>query len=446
MKIAWVSPFAKASAIGHYSTIVCDEVAALGHEVVRVRLEPPASGVAEAGPHPHDMDFEPFLAVDPKAFDRIIYNLGNSWENHGPLMGDRIPPGVFILHDVCFPHLFFAHCAQKTLDPLALLDGLVPLGLAPENHRAISAAVESTDNPDVRISLLADLDMVGWATRNATRLFVHSPSVTDAITRKTGLPVDHLPLAFWNAAQTARLPEVRPLKHEKRTLVSFGHLVANKRVSSLIRSIGSDQALSETWQLRIVGPSDEPSRQHYMDLAEKQSHQVDLVFTGEVDDATFEAEMQAATCISCLRRPSYESGSATLALAMAINGNVLVSEDSTSSGMVQGMATMIPATGEDAAVASALREMAKRPVHSTEDLARIRTTARDMFDARNYAEALLAMLQTASAAEADVARFRSIFPEEGDFACALRRWGGPRMTSAGLRIKPILQSLEETGI
>jgi len=442
VKIAWISPFAKASAIARYSTIVCDEIEALGHNALRICCGDAERSQIGDSHYRHDMDFATFLMSDRSDVDQIIYNLGNNLANHGALVTDDVPMGVFILHDVCYPHLFLAYCSRYGIDPHTLLDRLVPLGLARSDHRDIYAAVSKAGDPDLSLVLLAELDMVGWVTRHATQIVVHSPSVTNTIAQKTGLRVCHLPLAFWTKEQTKAVEDIFPLKHDKRTLSSFGHLNANKRVSSLIQAVGSDASLSKTWQIRIVGPANDASRTHYHVLAERQPHPVDLMITGTVDDATFDAEMRAADCISCLRRPSYESGSATLVMALAINGNILASQDSASAAIVHDIATMIPPDDEPDHIAAALRQMMCRTTTRDKALSKIRTRAREIFDARVYATGILEFLETATSEDSRAARFKQSLPEGGDIAVALRRWCGPRLMSAAHRMGPVLQNLE----
>jgi hypothetical protein len=440
MKIAWVSPFNRSSAIGYYSSIVCAALRGMGHEVCAVKCDALRPG--ESDTFDHDITFGRFRARGAGDFDTVVYNLGNEYTNHGVLMDDDLPLGVFILHDLCYPHLFFAWCAHQGRDPMALLSHLSRLGIVRPDYRAVYNRVEQAGSPDEAITELAQLNMIGWVTRNATRLILHTPSARLTIASATGLRVDHLPLAYWTAERTAALARIEPPAHAGLTLSSFGLGVANKRITSLIHAIGGDADLAERWQLRLVGRTDD-LRSHYSRVAAEQPHPVRIAFLGEVDDATFEAEMRAADYVSCLRRPSYESGSATLVMALAINGNVLVSQDSSSSATVAGLATMVRPDSEIEDIRAALIACQNGTGRSEADRVGIRHRAREMFDAGHYARDLVAMLEGADESVARARAFKSILPEGDAYALALRRFCGPEVQAAARRADAALSQIRK---
>lgn len=420
MKLAWVSPYAITSAIGHYSTIVCDALAARDIDVVKVRCD------RLSDPHgeffPYDIAFDAFLHAGPGAFDHVIYNVGNELNNHGPLVEDGIPPGLFVLHDIAYPHLYFAYCERHGQDILASLGTLAELGIVRSDYAEIYQEMLSAETSDRRLEIMAHLDLVGWVTRNASRLVVHSPKPVAEIRAKTGLQVDHLPLAYWTRADTEKVHKLSPKGSEKLVLSTFGHVVANKRIASLIRAIGSDADIAARWQLRIVGPIIEGDKDSYDQLIAAQPHPVDVCFLGRVDDDEFQRQMRIADFISCLRYPSYESGSATLALAMATNGNVLVSDESSSSSMVQGLATFIHARTEEEDIREALTKMQTGQNYDADKQHRVRVRAREMFDAENYANALIGILKQDTFMARDIHGIKEFFPEGEAFNRAVRRW------------------------
>ena len=84
MKIVWVTPFAKRSAIGRVSEAVTNELAARNHEVLIVRSEHERSDVAPAQPSSLPIAWWHDLSPRDLAMqnDVIILNFGDNYDFH----------------------------------------------------------------------------------------------------------------------------------------------------------------------------------------------------------------------------------------------------------------------------------------------------------------------------------------------------------------------------
>src|SRR5215469_9461373 len=105
MKIAWFTPFHKASAIGRFSAYVTPEIA----KSVDVDIWHPAADET----HPTSLRTivcPPTLDLGPEnlaGYDLCVYNLGDHLPFHEKIFETSLrAPGMVVLHDLVMHHFF----------------------------------------------------------------------------------------------------------------------------------------------------------------------------------------------------------------------------------------------------------------------------------------------------------------------------------------------------
>ena len=136
MKLAWITPFARRSAIGRYSAFVIEAMIGRGHEVTIIAAETKRN--IDLHPTPvganllHWRDDRP-TAMALSDADLCIYQVGNHFEYHSGVVAllDRYP-GVCVFHDWYLLDLFLGW-ADATPDRGARPDRIIDRLYAPED-------------------------------------------------------------------------------------------------------------------------------------------------------------------------------------------------------------------------------------------------------------------------------------------------------------------------
>ena len=308
MRVVLVTPTARSSAIGAISSRLALHLAINGHKVDVVGSETTASFGAPEHPFPSATIHYGESVVEEKLrhADSVIYQIGNNYSNHaGAVYWLHRMPGVVCLHDAFLGHLFSAWAQENW----ARAQSVLARWYGPEVQRdywdwqARSDFLEST---------IERAPMTEWICSAATGIFTHSNYYVNRAVSACSGPVWSFPLCHAkDTSAVVDLVSARQLRVPDRyVVVTFGHIIPNKRVDLIIDAIGTDPKLKQTVDYRVVGPIT-PSYRHAL---ERQAHHkgVSFTLTGEVSDAQLAVEISDADAVVALRWPAAEIASASV--------------------------------------------------------------------------------------------------------------------------------------
>ena len=251
-------------------------------------------------------------------YDLAVYNLGNNDAFHGAIYeASRLRPGIVVLHDRSYQHLFAEHWA---------------LGGDPEQYRERMEALYGDDGARRATEALGDdpvwesdpdalrYPMVEEVLGGALGAVVHSADHANEIRGRWFGPVGELFLPAYTRGDEARPAE----RNDGRVLLlTLGRVNRNKQVHRVLEILANDPELAGRVEYVVVGPGLDGSygrevtafaREHGLDQVSFLDYQPDDV----VDRLLAEADI----CIN-LRYPPLESGSASLIRQLEVGKAVL---------------------------------------------------------------------------------------------------------------------------
>lgn len=321
MKFLIFTPGLMESAIGRMVGLVTHALIDQCHEVVIVRAEcerlltrPTHEFATEVIRWTDEADV--LQAVSE--CDVVVYQVGDNFEFHeGCLAWLSRVPGIVCLHDFFVGHLFYAWAQAHRREAEAILVRWYGSALAerffkfPNNE----AFIEDT-------SVAAPL--TEWIASQATGVITHSRWGVPRVSRACAGPVRVVPLAYDAPGASAGERAHVPNQYGRMRLLTLGHVNTNKRVSSVIRAIGSSENLRRNLVYRLVGPIQADTVLELSSLA--NSLRVNLVISGEVGNAALASAVIEADAMCCLRWPSLEAASASTIEAMLYGKAAIVTD------------------------------------------------------------------------------------------------------------------------
>jgi glycosyltransferase involved in cell wall biosynthesis len=282
------------------------------------------------------------------AADAVIHQIGDNYLFHqGSVEWLPSSPGLICLHDGFVGHLFLSWL---------------------QHHRAVAADVqgywygaEAPRWPTSTTDLLSTLDatveampMTEWICSQADAVLTHSRFGLPRILASCPGPVSVAGLAMPSRVSPCQRSS-RQSEHDAIVLVTLGYINPNKQVDQMIRALGSDATLLQRVHYRLVGPISPSLAEEYKILA--SSLNVTLSILGEVDDATFSAELGAADIVSCLRWPCLEAASASAIEAMRFAKPVIVTDAGFYAELPSDSVIKTPPCMDHAVIADLLRQL-----------------------------------------------------------------------------------------
>ena len=339
MKIAWVTPLARRSAIGRVSAAIVKALQERDHEITIIRAERDRTDADSTHPISVSVPIVWWHDVSPSDIelqtDAIVLNIGDNYNFHAGILEfiDRAAC-VGIFHDFYLYNLFNRWLAYQGLgediherevrctygEGPCQLAGMAWLGTAP-------------------IEQLAELmPMTEWVASRCGAALAHSRFYSERLENSCPGPVAVAPLCY-----EAR--DVSPLsrRHDDPvTIAVLGVINPNKCADALIRSIASSAMLRARCRLRLVGAIDDTERNRLEQLCNETGlAQVNIL--GEVDDAVLVKELQGADILSCLRKPVLEGASASAIEGMKAGRPIVVADAGFYSELPDDLVFKIPA-------------------------------------------------------------------------------------------------------
>lgn len=228
------------------------------------------------------------------------------------------------------------------------------------------------------------MPMTEWMASKALAVVTHSAWGINRVLDACVGPVSTLPLPY-----DANLPATDvPVRgaSDDLTLLTVGHVNANKRIEQVIRAIGSSELLKTKIVYRVIGRVEPSMSLHLSELARQFG--VRLTMVGEVEDEVLADALAQADVVSCLRWPSLESASASAIEAMLHGKPVLVTDTGFYSELPDDHVIKIAAPGDEASICAALEYLCENPSVAHELGQRAMHWARRTFSAARYASGL----------------------------------------------------------
>lgn len=318
VRLVIFSPLTASSAIGRVTRLVVGSLAEQGHDVVVVRsedrrlLDTPGEALAVRTVRWTD-GREVRDAADEA--DGVVYQIGNSFDFHRGCL-EWLPrrSGIVCLHDFFLGDLFLAWAQRHRKEAESVLrvwygDDLL--------GRYFSFADASFIEETFELAPLTE-----WVASMAQGVITHSSWGVAPVLRSCPGPVRVVALPYDAPAMAERAPRQEAGTQADFTVLTVGHINANKRVASVIRAIGESERLRRATLYRLVGRIERAMEEELLSLA--ASLDVRISISGEVSDDALREAIAESDVVCCLRLPALEAASASAIEAMLYAKAVVV--------------------------------------------------------------------------------------------------------------------------
>ncbi len=387
MRIAWVTPFSRRSAIGRVSAAATRILSERGHEVRIVRSEQDANGSGPIYPTLCPVSWWHDLSAREleQHSDAIVLNIGDHYGFHaGVLAYIDVVPCLGIFHDFYLYNFFHGWIAVNGLGEdvykreIRVTYGEVALALA---NRAWRNEATAQDIADV-------LPMTEWLAERCGAALAHSHFYFDRLAKSCAGPVAVTPLYF----------DARPIsplaggRGDEVVVITVGVLNPNKCIDAIINAIATSPNLKKRCRYRLVGAISPGEKARLSSLCKDVGYsRVD--FVGEVDDATLTSELERADVLSCLRRPVLEGASASAIEGMKSGRPIIVADAGFYSDLPDDLVFKVPRSVDVQAVADVLERLVSSETLRQETSAKAKEWATKTFSAEVYATAVESLIE-----------------------------------------------------
>ena len=396
MKIAWLTPLSKKSAIARASVAIVEELAKIA-DVTLLHFE---NGEARETSVPVKR-FASAAAVDERALDRYdvaVYNFGNYLPFHREIfLLSRRHPGICVLHDFVMHHFFAAYYFEDLKNPAAY--SLLMERLYGEEGTEIAQRMVAGRGPRIwETDDVVRFPLFEEVVRGAFGVVTHSEFFKKRVESVFAGPVRRTPLPYDADLSPSRFSrEELGIQPGQLLIVTVGHVNPNKRIEAVIEALGrlGDRAAKVVYA--ILGPSS-PEYQKTLNTAVQRNHLDRVVrFLGHVPDDVLHAYlMHADVCVN-LRYPAMEGASASAIEEMLFGKPLIVTDTGFYSELPDFCVVKIPPEHEEALTDALARLIDDEKARATLGVA-AQFFAGNEFRADRYAKEILDFAWEASRA------------------------------------------------
>jgi glycosyltransferase involved in cell wall biosynthesis len=355
MKIAWVTPLARRSAIGRVSAAIVKALRERDHEILVVRSERERADADAAHPISSSVPIVWWNDVSPRDVelqnDAVVLNFGDNYNFHAGTLAfvDRASClGIF--HDFYLYNLFNRWLAYQGLGEdihereVRCTYGEQTCELARRAWRG-TAPVEE---------LAEMMPMTEWLASRCGAALAHSRFYIRRLENSCPGPIAVAPLCY-----ESRGINLLSRRHDHRvTIAIIGVINPNKCVDAVIRSIASSGVLRAGCRVRLVGAIDDAERHRIEQLCDETGF-TEVSILGEVDDAVLVKELDGADILSCLREPVLEGASASAIEGMKAGRPIVVADVGFYSDLPDDLVFKIPTPVTVAKLTQVLERLVK---------------------------------------------------------------------------------------
>ena len=386
MKIAWVTPFSRRSAIARVSAAATQILCERGHAVTIVRSE---RDVGDGGPIcPTQCAVSSWRELSARDLDAqndaIVLNIGDHYLFHAGVLAyiDAIPClGIF--HDFYLYDFFNRWVALEGLGE-SVHQSEVRLTYG---ESAIAVA-DRAWRDEAGVDEIAEvLPMTEWLARRCGAALAHSRFYVDRLAKSCPGPVSVAPLFF----DGRNIGSPTCGNDAEVVITTIGILNPNKCCDTIIAAIAASPTLKERCRYRLVGSISATEKARLSALSKKLGlRRID--FLGEVDDATLTAELERADILSCLRKPILEGASASAIEGMKSGRPIIVADAGFYSDLPGDLVFKVPSSVEVPALKEALERLVSSETLRRETAAKAKEWATRTFSAQAYVMAVESLI------------------------------------------------------
>jgi glycosyltransferase involved in cell wall biosynthesis len=388
MKIAWFTPFAKASAIGRFSRLVAERLARAADVDI---WHPPADELHET--KLRTIELSPRVQFGPgmlAPYDLVVYNHGDHFPYHRDIwLASQVAPGITILHDFVMHHFFADYFLMECHSRQAYLAAMVRLyGNA---GRAVTERAFTDVPPPVwETERVVEFPFFEEAIKRAHAVVVHSEFLRRKVENCFPGPVRKLSLAYDSSASRPNVSrEDLRIPADRVLIVTVGHVNPNKRITPFIEALGRNPDLCSRVVYAVLGPCEGPYREEIVALIRKYALQDVVRILGYTAEDRLHAYLTHADICANLRFPAMEGGSASVVEEMLYGKPVIVTDNGVYSELPDDCVRKIRPENELEDLIEALRELIGNPAGRQQMGVRARRFAKEEFSADRYVNGFL---------------------------------------------------------
>jgi glycosyltransferase involved in cell wall biosynthesis len=392
MRFVFFTPFKMTSAIGRVTALLLRSIDQMGHTavVVRTEREDLLNTVQHQSGFPV-LRWNDEAGVEAAALDAdaLIYQIGNNYDYHcGGLYWLRRLPGIVCLHDFLVTHMFAEWAESRRAEAESVLTQWFGEQASQEFYDGL------TSTPQAFIDMASQrYPMTEWICAQALAVVSHSHWGMHRVAASCAGPLSVQALPY-DAPGATRADNTRI--DGRLSILTVGHVNANKRIDSVIRAIGSSDILRDAVNYRLCGLIQPHVADELAALA--ASLGVDLSISGEMSDSALQQAMVEADVACCLRWPSFEAASATTIEALLYGKAVVVTDAAFYSELPDDCVRKIALGTEIPDLRAVLEDLVDDPTATRAMAKRGQAWARRTFSADAYVVNLIEMSNLAATA------------------------------------------------
>ncbi len=301
MRIAWFTPFAQHSAIGHVGSIIIQQLLAEGHEVVVYGDGVSEMHLTHSTPAPvillQAASIPEVIAQLPE-YQMVIYNLGNHLNNHRFIYEiSQQYPGIVIMHDMVMTHFFNEFFLSLNNDPEGYRQAMIYAH--GEQGKEFAERAFSGRGDIWNADVLLEFNLAKFAMRGAYGVITHSPYSAEKLGEVATAPVTYIPFP----TPDLTLPPKSPGTGDRVRLLTFGDVNPNKMVYQIIDTIGKSSLLSSRVQYDVIGRITPQYTADLQDLIDQHGLHTQIKFHGYQPDEFLQRVLADADIVLVLRNP-----------------------------------------------------------------------------------------------------------------------------------------------
>lgn len=310
MKIAWLTPLNRHSAIGQYSACILNELSRREQVVAYVSDTDHADACWPVKTSLAFLStFSPEqITQELSSYDCVIYNMGNHFGYHGRIYEASLRhPGIVIVHDLVLQHFFGWYFLEHLRDWDAYIRHMA-YAHGPEGEELAKLVRTGRKHPVWNTLDAVEFHMAKLAIRRKYGVIVHSDYAQRKLAPIAGAPVKKI--NFPEPSISKRLPRtLRPgvrqtHTHDKISLLTFGIVNRNKMVDLVLETIGSSAYLRNHVVYTVLGVLEsEEYRNTLAEIIQKYGLENSVRLLGAQPDEVLVECLQAADVAINLRYP-----------------------------------------------------------------------------------------------------------------------------------------------
>ena len=381
MRIGWVTPFSRRSAIGRVSASVTRMLKARGHEIRIIRSE---RRIDVSPIHSTQLNVEWWRDVPPSEIanwsDVVIVNFGDHYGFHaGTLSYVDALPCLGIFHDFFLYYFFNGWIWEEGLGEARHQHEV----RATYGERATAIGLKAWRDWAPLEEIVEAIPMTEWLARRCGAVLTHSRFCIPRLEASCPGPIAVAPLCF-----EPRPVEALPIRNNEEVVIAtIGHMNQNKCAEWVIRAIAASPVLRRRCRYRLVGRITFKERARLATLCHDIGFErVDIL--GELPEAGLIAELERTDILACLRKPILEAASASAIEGMKAGRPVIVADAGFYADLPDDLVFKIPASIEVQPLTAVLERLVSQEKLRRDVGTKARTWAMRTFTTEAYVNVL----------------------------------------------------------